>query len=73
LVVLIGLVTAPEAIAKKPGSDDGCPRIGIVCPAVWDPVICDDGKVYSNDCYAYVACATGCESLGGGPVPLVKK
>ncbi|UCC32332.1 MAG: hypothetical protein JSU86_08620, partial [Phycisphaerales bacterium] len=52
----------------KPGGDDGCPR-DIMCPAVWDPVICDDGKVYSNACYAFAACATGCEPLGGGPIP----
>jgi hypothetical protein len=36
-----------------------CPR-DIQCLDVWDPVICDDGQVYSNDCYAYRACATGC-------------
>lgn len=36
---------------------------------VWDPVICSDGQVYGNSCYAYVACATGCQSYGsGGPV-----
>ncbi len=55
---------------KKPGDDDGCPRIGWVCPDVWDPVICDDGETYSNDCVAWVWCATGCESLGQGPIPL---
>ena len=33
---------------------------GGVCPAVYDPVICNDGVVYSNDCYAREACAHGC-------------
>ncbi len=53
----------------KPGGGGKCPR-NIACPMVWDPVICDDGNVYSNSCVAYAACATGCESTGeGGPVP----
>jgi hypothetical protein len=55
----------------KPGS--GCPRKGVMCPDVWDPVICDDGQIYSNSCYAWVWCATGCEPYGdGGPFPLKK-
>ncbi len=33
------------------------------CLDVWDPVICSNGVVYSNACYAARACATGC-----GPV-----
>lgn len=41
-----------------------CPGDGI-CPAVYDPVICNDGVVYSNDCYARNACATGCKPYNG--------
>jgi hypothetical protein len=56
------------AYAKKPsgggGSIGGCPR-NIECLDVWDPVICSDGVVYSNDCYAYRACATDCVPYGG--------
>ena len=48
--------------AVQPGS--GCPRQGIYCLDVWKPVICSNGVVYSNDCYAYVACATGCVPYG---------
>jgi len=60
-----------EAKGKPGGGDDGCPRIGYFCPMVWDPVICDDGQVYSNGCVAWVACATGCEPYGdGGPIEL---
>jgi len=33
---------------------------GILCPDVWDPVICSNGQIYSNSCYAKAACATGC-------------
>ena len=37
-----------------------CPRPDIYCFDIWDPVTCDDGVTYSNACYAYRACATGC-------------
>lgn len=35
------------------------------CLDVWRPVICSNGQVYSNDCYAARACATGCVPYGG--------
>ena len=45
-----------------------CPR-PILCTDNWNPVICSNGVVYSNSCYAYRACATGCVPYGnGGPV-----
>jgi hypothetical protein len=71
-IVLFGLtgwIFSDEPAAKgKPGScPDVCPRPCIACIDVYDPVICSNGHVYSNSCYAYVACATGCQSLGGGP------
>lgn len=31
-----------------------------VCPSIYDPVICDDGEIYSNQCLADADCATGC-------------
>jgi len=31
-----------------------------VCPRLYAPVICDDGKVYVNMCYADKHHATGC-------------
>jgi hypothetical protein len=34
---------------------------GNACPAVYDPVICNDGVIYSNACYAREACAHGCK------------
>jgi hypothetical protein len=30
------------------------------CPDVYSPVICSDGNVYSNSCYASLAGATNC-------------
>jgi hypothetical protein len=72
----LAVLATHDAVAGKGGKGGGgdgdkCPRTGIFCLDVWDPVICDDGNVYSNSCYAYVACATGCEPYGdGGPVPV---
>ena len=66
--VLTLLATSPAAAAKPArgggGAGSGCPRRGIACVAVWDPVICSDGHVYGNSCTAYVACATGCVPYG---------
>jgi hypothetical protein len=64
--VVLGGLAMTSAYAKKPGGGGpigGCPR-NIECLDVWDPVICDNGIVYSNDCYAYRACATGCVPYG---------
>lgn len=33
------------------------------CLDVWIPVICPNGQVYSNTCYAARACQTGCTPL----------
>jgi hypothetical protein len=40
-------------------------RGGCVCPMVYAPVVCDNGKTYSNLCVARCAHAKGCE-----PIPL---
>lgn len=70
VLALIGTgVMGATAWAKKPpagggGGGTGCPR-DIQCLDVWQPVICADGVVYSNSCYAYRACAPGpCVSYG---------
>jgi len=57
-------VFATTAQAIRPGGGFGCGR-GIYCLDVWDPVICPNGVVYSNDCYAFKACQTGCVPYGG--------
>ena len=69
VLALIGAgVMGATTWAKKPptgGGGSGCPRDS-QCLAVWQPVICADGIVYSNSCYAYRACAPGpCVSYGG--------
>jgi hypothetical protein len=71
-VLAIGIGSMTMVAAKKPGGGGGgggCPR-DIACPDVWDPVICSDGVVYSNACYAYRACATGCVDAPGGPTEI---
>ena len=69
LALVVGVVavaaTAASTLAFPPSIGRGCPRRGIYCLDVWQPVICSDGNVYSNSCYAYVACATGCVPYGG--------
>lgn len=51
---------AATAYAKPPFK--GCGPDA--CLDVWRPVICSDGHVYSNSCYAAKACATGCVPYG---------
>ena len=70
LVVLLAVAglavaagTAAFAARPKPGPKP-CRSKLIFCMDVWDPVTCDDGKTYSNQCYADRACATGCEPGG---------
>jgi hypothetical protein len=35
------------------------------CLDVWAPVLCPDGNVYGNDCYAARACQRNCVPWGG--------
>ena len=41
------------------GKVKDCPPKPQFCPLLWAPVICDDGKVYPNECWAQKRCATG--------------
>jgi len=76
-LALVGVVAVGTvAFAKKPGGGGGgpggCPR-DIACADIYDPVICADGIVYGNACYAYRDCAPGpCVSTGGGPVEALR-
>jgi hypothetical protein len=62
-LAIAAMVVSSTALAKKPGGGGGGGG-GIHCPDVWDPVICSDGNVYSNSCYASVAGATNCVPYG---------
>ena len=67
-VVVFGTVAwAGKGGKPKP---QPCKNWNIFCLDVWDPVVCDDGKTYSNQCYADRACATGCVPSGGGGGPI---
>lgn len=64
------LAVGTMALAKgKPGPPDpgGCPDLTIFCPAVYDPVSCDQGT-FGNQCEADRACATNCVPVGPGPI-----
>jgi hypothetical protein len=55
LVALAGGALATTTLAGPP-----------VCPQIWAPVICDNGKVYANQCYADKAHAKNCVPYPGG-------
>jgi len=61
-IILAAAVTATTALAAGPAGGKGCgPRN---CLDVWRPVLCPNGQIYSNDCYAARACQTGCTPAG---------
>jgi len=43
---------------------------GCICPMIYAPVKCSNGKTYSNGCVASCAHATGCVPVGPGPIEL---
>ncbi|MCO6437491.1 MAG: hypothetical protein J5J06_10420 [Phycisphaerae bacterium] len=71
VLFVVGFFAAPGMSKGKPTPIGGgdCPDFTVLCPQVYDPVLCDDGNVYYNLCAAtYHYCATGCVSTGGGPI-----
>ncbi len=60
-VVGAALLVAASAVAAPPHR----PCFKGYCLDVWRPVICPDGNVYSNDCYAARACQSNCVPWGG--------
>ena len=65
LAIVSVLLTGTNAVAKKPVLAPGCPFENILCILVFDPVICEDGNVYSNSCFALQACQFDCDPFGG--------
>lgn len=58
---VVGVIAyAGTAIAARPPEQPHCPD-------VYAPVICSNGYVYSNGCYASIAGATGCVPYGDEP------
>jgi hypothetical protein len=73
IVIVATMVAGTVAFAKgKPQKpdDDYCKWSDLNCLDVWIPVICNDGVIYSNACYAMRACATGCVPYGD-PIPVL--
>ncbi len=65
--VLLDQLEVDESLGGLVPIGGGCPDFTILCPMIYDPVVCDDGQTYFNQCAAtYWGCATGCESTGGG-------
>jgi hypothetical protein len=62
MVIAAGFAAgAGQLMAGKPGGG-GCPtpRVNCLCPDIVDPVICDGGCTYTNQCRADCAKATHC-------------
>lgn len=57
-VVVTVITTSVQGLGGQASAKKGCGPDA--CLDVWNPVICSDGRVYSNMCYARRACATGC-------------
>ncbi len=57
-IVVTVITTSVEGLGSRAGAAKGCGPDA--CLDVWRPVICSDGRVYSNLCYAQRACAKGC-------------
>lgn len=56
--VVTVITTSVQGLGGQAEAKKGCGPDA--CPDVWNPVICSDGRIYSNMCYARRACATGC-------------
>ena len=68
MLVLASLLTAGALSVTTPAAANhgGCHKIPHpICPAIFDPVTCDNGKTYTNQCFANADCATGCVSGTG--------
>ena len=63
LALAAALTVSALSIPTTSQAASGCPR-NVNCLDVWQPVICSNGVIYSNGCYAYRACATGCVPYG---------
>lgn len=68
--LLLVVVAVSLAMAAASAADSatpitgGCPREGIHCLDIYQPVICSNGVIYPNACAAYVDCATDCVDYG---------
>ena len=61
--LVVGALALPASSRASFGGGGGCPHQGF-CTENYDPVICSNGRVYSNACFASLDCATGCVPYG---------
>lgn len=67
LTLGLSLLAGILSVAVPSQAAPGCKKDkNGVCPQIFDPVVCDNGKTYSNSCFAMLDCATGC--VPAGPV-----
>ena len=65
LTLMFSSLAAGATFAQDTAANDKCKKDkDVVCPAIFDPVVCDNGKTYSNQCFATADCATGCVPAG---------
>lgn len=67
LTLVVGLVGALALLSATPAFAVGG---GCICPMIYAPVLCSNGRTYSNACVASCAHATGCVPIGPGPIEL---
>lgn len=66
LVLALVLSAGALTLAAQSDADPVCKKDNNpICPAIYDPVICDHGRIYSNTCFAQADCATNCQPYGG--------
>lgn len=66
MLAFVGAVTTVIAAGvATAGGAGGKPCFRGECLDVWRPVLCPDGNIYSNDCYALKACQRNCVRVDG--------
>ena len=68
--MVVGAATAAVAFGVIALSTSTQAAPGCICPMVYAPVKCSNGKTYSNLCVANCNHATGCVPLPGYPPPI---
>lgn len=65
LVLAAILCTGALAVATPSmANHGGCHKNpNPICPAIFAPVQCDNGKTYTNQCFADADCATNCVAI----------
>ena len=61
LILALSILAGGLAVAVPSAAAPDCKKNkDIFCPAIFDPVVCQGNKVYSNACFAAADCAKDC-------------